>query len=137
MPYLYFQKERDRDFLRVCEGIRREHNREGKYISVSDIALKALHSEADSFYITKRECVKIIHEYKKGLSTGRRSAAKRELALEILRRYRRMSEESPEWSVPQISEEIVSQRAPRFYISEARAKCLYYELLSKRDGKRI
>jgi len=123
---LFFKNERDMDFFNSCEKIRRENN---KYISSQDIANKAVLSSAKSFYITCYRCYNIILKIKNNEPFNSRSSAKLALFEEIKKRYLNISKEKPGTKDFEIACEIVSQQAPRFYITKTRAEKLYYDLL--------
>lgn len=123
---LYFKNERDKDFFNTCEEIRRSNK---KYISTPDIARKAVHSNAKSFYITCYRCYNMIRKIKSGEKIYLRSKAKSELFEEIKTRYMNISIENPKMKDFDIACMITSGKAPRFYITETRAERLYYNLL--------
>jgi len=125
---LFYKPERDKDFYDICERIRKQNK---EYQSVEQIASKAVHEEAQSFYLTQKQIVAIIQEMRAGVNKERvrEFPVKSELYNEIFSRYWKIKKESPEKCVNQISKIIDEQSAPRFYISEARATSLYYKLL--------
>ena len=121
---LYYQQERNADFFNVCERIRKETD---GYISVACIARKAVYCKAELFYLPAREIARIIR-FKSKFEIS--SSAKVELYREIETRARVMNE-GGNMSCETIARIIEIQSAPRFYITEARAISLYYELLKK------
>lgn len=121
---LFFQEERDKDFLKACEKIRKEN----KFLSATDIAKRAVNSPAPSFYLTIKGYSNIINFIKKD-KCDTTVKAKRELYMEIRKRL----EDIPNWrnvSSYELARMIDSQSAPRFYVSESRAVKLYYNLLN-------
>jgi histone H3/H4 len=121
---LYYQQERNADFFNVCERIRKE---EKGYISVACIARRAVYSKAELFYLPAREIARIIR-FKSKVKVS--SSAKAELYREIEARAGKMNE-GGHMNCETIARIIEIQLAPRFYITEARAVSLYYELLKK------
>lgn len=121
---LFFQEERDKDFLKACEKIRKED----KFLSATDIAKRAANSPAPSFYLTIKGYSNIINFIKKDKCCTT-VKAKQELYIEIRNRL----EDIPNWrsvSSYELARMIDEQSAPRFYISESRAVKLYYNLLN-------
>jgi len=121
---LFFQEERDKDFLSACESIRKEH----KYLSATDIAKRAMNSPAPSFYLTIKGYSNIINFIKKDKCCTT-VKAKQDLYIEIRKRL----ENIQNWksiSSYELARMIDEQSAPRFYISESRAVKLYYNLLN-------
>lgn len=90
---LFYLQERDKDFFIACEKIRRQHGQE--YISVSDIARKAIYTETESFYLLDKEFAKILYRIEKGINQESKSQAKNEQYREIERRYRVLKAENP------------------------------------------
>lgn len=121
---LFFQEERDGDFLKACEAIRKEN----KFMSASDIARLAAKTPAPSFYLTIKGYSRIINFIKKGgCCTTVKSKA--ELYLEIQKRI----EAVPNYmklSSYELARIVDAQTAPRFYFSDSRAIKLYYNLLN-------
>jgi hypothetical protein len=124
--YLIEQAERDRDFLSVCEKIKRSA---GGYISVASVAAVAIHHPAQSFYLSVGEIGRLLRKHIYRLPA---SSAKRELWIELVRRYRELHRQFPGESVDAIARRIETQPAPRFYITPKYATRLYYKLLSKK-----
>jgi histone H3/H4 len=124
---LYYQQERNTDFLGVCERIRKETK---GYISVACIARKAVYCEAELFYLPAREIARIIR-FKSKMEVS--SPAKVELYREIEKRAKSINENG-KVSCETIARIIEIQSAPRFYITEARAVSLYYELLKTKKN---
>ena len=122
---LYYQQERNADFFRVCELIRKENK---DYVSTSDIAKKAVYKNAEMFYLPANEIADIINRWKRGLEFTVKSTAKQELYKEIIKRHKEIDTDG-KMDCVMIAKMIEIQPAPRFYITEARAVSLYYELL--------
>ena len=121
MSALFYREERDADFFYVCESVRAKK----KHLSVAEIARLAVLMPAKSFYLHPREYSNIIRS---GGIKLPENEIKRELHIEIFKRYKALAPESISLSAKIIS----SQSAPRFYISESRASALYYTLLKRR-----
>lgn len=127
---LFFQDERDKDFYAACEKIRGQKC----YLSTTEIAKRAVHAEAQSFYLSNRGCAKIINRIKRG-NIHTRSSAKRMLYEEIRRRYLLIISEHPHLTSAEIARRINAEKAPRFYITESRAVDLYYLLIKSNPRK--
>lgn len=125
MADLFYKDEKYRDFMDVCESVRREG-----YTSVSGMVSIAINRPARSFYLHPKEYSKIIKNSGRHLPKDR---IKRELHLEILRRYRSTTAANPSLKVHEIAKIIESQSAPKFYMSARGAVNLYYKLLKKKS----
>lgn len=118
---LFFKRQRDLEFFQACERVRK-----GKCMTIQEIVDIAVFQPASSFFLTYSSCRKIIKWDKK--VTG----AKAELYKEI----KRIRDTMPNLSISQACETIIEMPAPRFYITPARARSLYYELL-KNNGHAV
>lgn len=128
---LFYQEERNEDFFAVCERIREENNKKDSYESVTQIAQRAVMCEAGSFYISPNWIEKIVNSVRRGKPFTARSGAKLELYRDVEKLYKQLYAENPRIRMREIIDRISDAPAPRFYISEARAVSLYYELLGK------
>lgn len=68
----------------------------------------------------------------KGILPVSCSEPKNEFYREIQRRYDELSKIHEGYSISGIAKIIADQKAPRFYMSEARAIDLYYEMIRKK-----
>lgn len=128
---LYFKKERDRDFFNVCETIRKESN---AYLSISEIASRAVYREAKSFYLSDHEYTRIYYAARLYPRLANcRIEIKNEMYREIRARFLEAKHENPGMKHSKIAEILSSQTAPRFYMSEKSAVALYYRLLRKSE----
>ncbi|MDR0768789.1 MAG: hypothetical protein LBE71_02635 [Dysgonamonadaceae bacterium] len=124
---LYFKEERDRDFFNVCETIRKESD---TYISVSEIAKKAVRCEAQSFYLSEQQYRKIFNRARiYPRIKNCKSEIRNEMYREIRSRFLEAKHENSKLKYSQIAKLLSEQKAPRFYIAEDRAVMLYYDLL--------
>ena len=123
-----FKEERDYEFLKVCENIRKSSK---EYISTKNIAIRAIQSNAPSFFLSERELWKIIREKEK-INQIPKSEIKAELHRTIRRRYRQLKLAFPNMKIGKIIQSLALASAPRFYITEARAVTLYYQLLKQK-----
>lgn len=121
---MFFRDERDRDFLNVCERIRKQN----KGLSASQIARIAVYQQAESFHLTTRELAKIVNKVRKGHNDTRFESAA-SLYKEIESHLGKLRFKGA--SCYQAARMIDTLPAPRFYISESRAISLYYECLKK------
>lgn len=122
MASLFYEEDRNEDFLQACESVRKE---EGS-LSISEIAAKAIYRKAKSFYIHPRVYIKIIRNDGNKLP---KNDVSRELHIEVLKRAKEIMSQSADYTPAQIAKILIDHDAPRFYISEARAESLYYQLL--------
>lgn len=121
---LFYQEDRDLDFLEKCESIRKEHNHT---LSMVEIAKLAAMSPARSFYISKTHCARIIRHPDRFVLRREHS---KEMHREIVSRAKAILEENNSLNSYEVAEIILSQPAPRFYISGHHAVKLYYNLVN-------
>jgi len=124
---LYREKERNKDFFDTCEGIRRDNR--PNYVSVENIASGAVLKEAQSFYLNTEIYARIINKVRCGYLSGVKNSLKRQMYVEIHKRYIRIKRENPTFNAMDCARIIAEQKAPRFYISPRHAVNLYYRLL--------
>lgn len=124
---LFYQQERNVDFFNACEEVHKQQGKE--YLSAAEVAKRAIHCEAQSFYLLDKEIAKIIYRYVNQISFNIRSEAKKAQYKEIMRRYYQLHYQHPQYNIPKIASIIANQKAPRFYITENTAIILYYKLL--------
>lgn len=127
-----FKQDRDKDFFAVCEQVRKEH---GSYISVKDIACKAVKREADGYYLTTKQIINIIH-YKR-CNPDKKTRWKQGLYTDIFQRYWSIKKENPGLTVSKIAKIIDEEKAPRFYMTEKSATNLLYYLIKNRPRNAI
>ena len=126
--HLIFRNERDEDFLKVCENIRKEYNPD--YISVRDIVKKAIQKEAQSFYLDVTVIENVIYRFLKyGKFSIRHGKVKHDLHREIYLRYLSWQEQTGQKNVAEFARILQMHKAPRFYISERHGINFYYKLL--------
>lgn len=128
---LFNRNYRDQDFFEACERVR-----EGN-MSVKEIATRAINTEASSFYLMKKEIVKILYAIVRNNPPQKMNGVKESRYEEIRMRYERLKQTYPAYTLPKIANIILGEKAPRFYITPARATILYYELLKKRNSERF
>ncbi len=122
---LIYLKERNADFLRVCEKIRSKN----KHLSIEQIASQAISKEAGSYYIGLQEITRIINASKAEDQAKPKSIAKKTLWENIVLRYIELKEKHPNYRTIEYAQMIINSKAPRFYITEKTATTLYYKLL--------
>jgi hypothetical protein len=125
--YLIEQEERDKDFLSVCERIKRSAGR--RYVSIASVAKEAIIQPAQSFYLSVGEIGRLLRKNIHQLPVSR---AKQDLWIELARRYQELRRQYPGESIDAIARRIEVQSAPRFYMTPKYAVRLYYKLLSER-----
>jgi hypothetical protein len=124
---LFYQNERDKDFFETCESIRKEYG--AAYISVDEIAEKAIFKEASSFYLKTEVYARIYNKIKNWKAKPIRGKVKDDLYHEVLKRYKTILSDNPDMNAMEVARIIATQKAPRFYMSRMSARNLYYKLL--------
>lgn len=128
---LFYQQERNFDFFNACEKVRKETLKE--CLSATEVAKRAILTEAQSFYLLDKEIAKIIYRHVNKIGYTIRSEAKKAQYKEIMRRYYELHYKHPQYNIPKIAKIIANQKAPRFYITENTAMLLYYKLLGDKS----
>lgn len=123
MATLFYENERNNDFLNACEQIRQEAKVKKQRLSMSQIAVKAVYTNAKSFYLHPKAVAQIIRN--KGEQLPINKIAK-EMHIEIYNRVKNQG--LLHLKIKDTVNILSEQQAPRFYISEATAKSLYYKL---------
>lgn len=123
---LYFKEDRDKDFFKVCERIRKQN---GDYVSVSDIALQAINQPALSFYLSDQRYSRIL---KQRGNKKTKNLIKIEMHRDIYEKFDSLSADNKNLSTKEILKMLSEIPAPRFYLSHSRATELYYELLKQK-----
>lgn len=130
---LFYRQERDKNFFQVCEKIRKNSK---AYVSVAEIAKKAVLEEADEYYITLKQMIVILTCMRCEKNIDTLSEHKRALYKDIFSRYWVLKKKNPTMRTFEIAKMIHNEKAPRFYFSDSRAKSLYYKLI-KTNGNAI
>ena len=126
---LFYEIERDKGLEEACEQVRKE--RPG-YIPVREIARMAIARQAPSFYISRKEIKRIVKKTREGIRPAFASRSRNELYNEIASRAGTIEKTAPGIPAGKVADIIMSQTAPRFYISEARAVDVYYGILNRK-----
>jgi hypothetical protein len=127
---LFYSEERNTNFYNICEKIRKDTK---EYMSVKDIASMAVRVPAESFFISLHQINIIIMEQRCGKTPPK--GIKGELHKEIFKTYWELKKQNPSLCVNQIAKLIEEMPAPRFYMSNATATSLYYELIKSYSKK--
>lgn len=123
---MFFKDERDSDFLEACEKVRSEN----KTLSVSEIAKIAVHLPATSLYLTTRELAKIVNRIRKGEKCSTYKSAG--MMYDQIEKMMKEIPENENLSAYEIARIIDAEPVPRFYMSEARARMIYYDCLKNK-----
>lgn len=121
MASLFYEDDRNADFIRTCEKVRQE---EGAHLSVSQIVSKAILKPAQSFYVHINVYRRIIRNNGEKLPSNKVS---RKLYQEVLKVAKEIQAEHPDLSQTEVARMLSDRPAPRFYISQARAINIYYD----------
>jgi hypothetical protein len=126
MAKLYMKLEKNREFYRACEKIRRE---EKEYLSTKDIAERAENTKCSSFFMSEYYIKRLLWE----INTDRHKLSKfqhiRDKHEEIYARYKALLSTKDGKPLSWYARQISMQPAPRFYIDKDYATILYYKLI--------
>jgi hypothetical protein len=126
-----FLRERNMQFLKICEQIRNKHN---GYISLANIATKANKATVESFYLSQKRIAIILYNFineKNYKSTAQNR--------EIVRQYQHVKKQHPNYCINQIAKILANNTlsVPSFFLSDFRAVNLYYDLLKHLNGRNL
>jgi len=130
---LEFKSDRDKDFFSVYETVRKESN---SYRSVKEISKIAVHREAESYYLTRKQIIQIIQTLRCHPDFENKKC-NIDRCKDIFKRYWHYRKLYPTMSIAKIADIIDSEKAPRFYISEKYAYNLIYTLIKNRPRHAI
>jgi len=123
---LFFKKERDSDFYKVCCRISKSNK---GYMSSMDIASKAILCEAESYYLTKKQMISIIQTMRAN-PDFETIKYKKSQSRDLICRYWHYKKIYPNNTIAKIVEEIDKEPAPRFYMTPRSADKLLRHLMT-------
>ena len=129
----FYLSERNKDFYTVYEHIRKESVKKGGYLSVEEIAKKAVMRPSQSYYISKQAIYKVILRRRCMRDDGHRQKS---LCDAIFKEYFEIKKQHPDYCPNKIAGMIELLPAPRFYMSDRTASILAYQLI-KTNGNAI
>lgn len=108
-----YREERDADLLRAY----REQLAASGTISLPEIAARVADSPSKRFWVSEERAVIVISNLLNGRSIERMNPMRREMFLEIFRRYKQYRQEHPTLSKKDIVWHVCNEEAPRFYLT--------------------
>jgi hypothetical protein len=132
---LDFKEERDEDFLSSYLSVIKDHGKSAPFLKKEYILAQAIRRPARRFYVSEEQCLRIIGDMLKGKKEEIKNPLKAEMYGEICRRVRQIIGNTKQ-PLPDIIQEVISQPAPRFYLTLESAQILYYKLIRQRQCAR-
>lgn len=108
-----FKEERDRELLQTFHL---NLMRRGA-IKLSECVKRTVMSPSSRFWVSKERATLVMYSMLRGKSNEGMSLTRQEMYREIYRRLLLLKQEHPDWSVSQLTEVVVRQPAPRFYLT--------------------
>ena len=115
-----FAHERSADLLNAYFSCIRASS----YLRMPDIFKSVVEMPASRFWISAPRAAVVVSAMERGDNLARMRPNKREMFLEIFKRYRQLRISCPNLPITHIVRDIVCQPAPKFYISPSTAKIL-------------
>lgn len=128
---LDFKEERDEDFLSSYLSVIKDHGKSAPFLKKEYILVQTIRRPAKRFYVSEEQCIRIIGDMLKGKKEEIKNPLKAEMYREIYKRVREILENTDQ-ALPDIIQTVISQPAPRFYLTLESAQILYYELIKQK-----
>lgn len=128
---LDFKEERDLDLLSSYKSVIKEYGEDAPFLKKEFLLLQAINRPAKQFYVSEEQACLIVSKMLKGKSISITNSLKKMMYEEIFRRVKK-EQESSSLPLPAIIRLVISQSAPRFYLTIESAQILYYKLIKKK-----
>lgn len=125
-----YKEERDADLLRVY----REKLAISDRISMPEIAQMIVESPSRRFWVSEERADIVISDLLNGKSIDHMNPMKREMFLEIFRRYKEHKAEHPSLAKKDIIWHVCNEEAPKFYLTVKSAIVLLHK--ARKEEKR-
>lgn len=122
------QHERDDDLMRAFqkELAGRPH------ILLPEVLNAVVSSPSKRFWVTSERAAIVIYNMMKGDELEHMRPLKRKMFREIYRRVMKLKANYPQLSIPILTEQVVAQPAPEFYITPGSAKVIISRIRKRR-----
>lgn len=125
-----YEDARDRDLMRAYREALSQSNGD----SAADMYDKVAKMPAARFWVSEERAAIVISNMFKGRSIAQMRTNKREMYEEIYRRVCELKKKRPEESVYDLTFEVVSQPAPKFYLTAESARIIIHYIKKKWNG---
>lgn len=115
-----YSHERTRDLLKAYFY----YIKTCRYISMSDIFKRIVEMPASRFWVSSSRASVVVASIMRGDDLHYMRSNKREMFLEIYRRFVALRAKQPNLSLPRLIEKVIAQPAPKFYLAPGSARVL-------------
>lgn len=125
-----YEDERNRELVRA---VTEQMTTGSGYMQLKDACRLAVLSPCSRFWVSEERAAIVMSQLSKGEDIDKiiRSPTKREMYLEIFSRVKTILAKHPGMSIYDATFDVVTERAPKFYLTPASAKVIYYRIQSK------
>lgn len=125
-----YKDDRDADLL---EAYKRELA-SNSIISLAEIARRISQSPAKRFWVSEERALIVISEMERGIKLNITTKNKRDMFLELHRRYTLYKQEHPDMTMQEIVFRICNEPAPRWYLSPGSILVILYR--ARKEAKK-
>lgn len=126
-----FKEERDAELLRAYKHLLSVRDN----ISLSEIAETISQSPCKRFWVSARRANEVICDLEKGRTLSKMNPTRREMFLEIYRRYKIYKVEHPSLTKMEILWHVCNENAPKFYLTP-KSIIVILDRVRKEDAKK-
>ncbi len=105
-------------------------------VRLSECVGRTVLSPSSRFWVSRERATLVMYAMLRGKTTERMSPTRREMYGEIYRRLLAAREEHPGWSVAQLTDFVVRQPAPRFYLTPKSALVILCKIRKQWAGRK-
>ena len=128
-----YHSERTRDLLRAYFS----YLHSCRHVSMPQVFKTVVEMPSARFWISKPRATVVVSRILQGDTLKYMRPTKREMFFEIHRRVTILRHTHPHWSLPRLVDAVISQPAPKFYLTPASARALILKARSKWFAERM
>lgn len=122
------QHERDDDLMRAFQ----QELAGRPHIQLPEVLNAVVSSPSKRFWVTSERAAIVIYNMMKGDELEHMRPLKRKMFREIYRRVMKLKANYPQLSIPILTEQVVAEPAPEFYITPGSAKVIISRIRKRR-----
>ena len=128
---------RDKDLFKAYEKTLKRLGKKATETKRIDILIMASNSQAQQFYISPYWAMHTVPAILRGEDPNIKSPYRKELVIEIARRYKKLKQEKPDIPMMEAMEKIINTPAPQFYLSPKSVKIIFHNILKKKRNNTL
>ncbi len=126
------KEERDAELLRTF----RLHLMQDGMVRLPECAERTVMSPTSRFWVSRERATLVMYGLLRGKGLDSMSRTRREMYGEIFRRVLAAREEHPDWTVADLTDYVVRQPAPRFYLTPKSAVVILCRIRNGWDARK-